>query len=33
MIGVELQYDPEGTGDGAWWWALPVAPPSATIDP
>lgn len=31
--GVELQYDPDGTGDGAWWWALPIAPPSATIDP
>jgi hypothetical protein len=28
-----LQYDPDGTGDGAWWWALPIAPPSATIDP
>lgn len=32
-VGVELQYDPDGTGDGAWWWALPVAPASATIDP
>ena len=32
-IGVQMQYDPEGTGDGAWWWALPIAPPSASVDP
>jgi hypothetical protein len=32
-IGEALAYDAEGTGDGAWWWALPIAPPSAAIDP